>query len=51
MHLQHIKEDGTEYWFARELAAVLDYNKWENFFQSHEHFVSIDLLSGEIKKL
>ena len=29
--IKHIKEDGTEYWFARELALVLDYNKWENF--------------------
>ena len=29
--IKHIKEDGTEYWFARELAIVLDYNKWENF--------------------
>lgn len=30
--IKHIKEDGTEYWSARELATVLDYNKWENFF-------------------
>jgi len=29
--IKYIKEDGTEYWFARELAIVLDYNKWENF--------------------
>ena len=29
--LKQFKEDGTEYWFARELAVVLDYNKWENF--------------------
>ena len=29
--IKHIKEDGIEYWFARELALVLDYNKWENF--------------------
>ena len=29
--IKYTKEDGTEYWFARELAIVLDYNKWENF--------------------
>lgn len=25
------REDGTEYWSARELAVALDYTKWENF--------------------
>lgn len=25
------KEDGTEYWNARELSEVLEYKKWENF--------------------
>lgn len=29
--IKHIKEDGTEYWSARELATALDYSKWENF--------------------
>ncbi|MCL2073426.1 MAG: DNA damage-inducible protein D [Marinilabiliaceae bacterium] len=24
-------ENGNEYWFARELATVLEYSKWENF--------------------
>jgi DNA-damage-inducible protein D len=24
-------EDGTEFWYARELATVLQYTKWENF--------------------
>ena len=24
-------EDGVEFWFARELAPVLEYSKWENF--------------------
>ena len=24
-------EDGNEYWFARELAPILEYSKWENF--------------------
>ena len=26
-----IREDGSEYWPARELAPVLGYAKWENF--------------------
>ncbi|MCR4650520.1 MAG: DNA replication protein DnaD [Lachnospiraceae bacterium] len=28
---KHIRDDGSEYWSARELALVLDYVKWENF--------------------
>jgi DNA-damage-inducible protein D len=27
------KEKGVEYWFARDLQVLLDYNKWENFKQ------------------
>ncbi len=26
-----VREDGSEYWSARELALALDYTKWENF--------------------
>ena len=29
--IKHIRDDGSEYWSARELAPVLDYAKWENF--------------------
>ena len=29
--IKHVRPDGSEYWCARELAVVLDYNKWENF--------------------
>lgn len=29
--IKHIREDGSEYWSARELGTVLDYVKWENF--------------------
>jgi DNA-damage-inducible protein D len=29
--IKQIREDGTEFWSARELATALDYNKWENF--------------------
>ena len=29
--IKKIREDGTEYWYARELSEVLQYKKWENF--------------------
>ncbi len=29
--IKNIKADGSEFWSARDLATVLDYNKWENF--------------------
>ncbi len=29
--IKHIREDGTEYWSARELAIALEYTQWRNF--------------------
>lgn len=29
--LKHVDEDGVEYWLARELQPVLEYDKWSNF--------------------
>jgi DNA-damage-inducible protein D len=29
--IKHIRDDGGEYWFARELSAELDYSQWRNF--------------------
>lgn len=29
--IKHIRNDGSEFWSARELAPALEYNKWENF--------------------
>jgi DNA-damage-inducible protein D len=29
--IKHTREDGSEYWSARELAPILEYSKWENF--------------------
>lgn len=29
--IKNIRDDGTEFWYARDLALVLDYIKWENF--------------------
>ena len=29
--IKHIDENGVEFWYARELMFILEYNKWENF--------------------
>ena len=29
--IKHIDENGIEFWYARELMKILEYNKWENF--------------------
>ena len=29
--IKKIREDGSEYWYARELSNVLDYTEWRNF--------------------
>ena len=29
--IKHVDEDGTEFWYARELQKVLGYSKWQNF--------------------
>ena len=32
-NIKHILEDGTEYWYARELQHVLEYTDWRNFLK------------------
>ena len=29
--IKKVREDGSEFWSARELAPALEYSKWENF--------------------
>ena len=29
--IRHVRDNSNEYWFARELALVLDYTQWRNF--------------------
>lgn len=29
--IKHIREDGSEFWSARELAVALSYTQWRNF--------------------
>ena len=31
--IKHIRDDGSEFWLARELAPALEYNKWEIFIK------------------
>lgn len=31
--IKHTSSEGVEYWYARELAPVLDYLRWENFIK------------------
>lgn len=33
-NVKHIDENGDEFWYARELMKVLEYNKWENFHKA-----------------
>ena len=55
--IKHVDEDGVEFWYARELQAVLDYKEWRKFegvikkaeiscknsgIDSFDHFVGID---------
>lgn len=55
--IRHRTEDGTEFWFARELQQVLEYTEWRNFcavvdraktacknsgFSPDDHFVDIN---------
>ena len=59
--IRHLDESGNEYWLARELAPVLEYNKWQNFIQViekaklaceksgqnvHDHFADISKMVG-----
>ena len=55
--IKHIDENGVDFWYARELQAVLDYKEWRKFenvinkakqacenseISAFEHFVDVD---------
>ena len=59
-NIKHIDENGVEFWYARELMKILEYNKWENFekvinkakdacknsgISVFEHFIDVNKLS------
>lgn len=48
--IMHITEDGTEYWFARELQKLLGYARWENFEKVIEKAKISCKTSGSIEK-
>ena len=31
--IRHVDDEGNEFWLARELAPLLDYQDWRNFMQ------------------
>ena len=58
--IKHIDENGTEFWYARELMNILQYSNWQNFekiidkakiscknsgINVFEHFIDINKLS------
>lgn len=36
-NIEHIDENGNEFWFARELQQVLEYKKWQKFINVIEN--------------
>ena len=43
----HIDEDGDEYWLARDIQVLLDYQKWENFEKAMQRGMSACEQSGQ----
>ena len=31
-NIKHVDDDGNEYWYARELQKVLEYKRWDKFY-------------------
>ena len=31
-NIKHVDDEGTEYWYARELQKVLEYKRWDKFY-------------------
>ncbi len=59
--IKHVRENGTEFWHARELAEVLEYVQWRNFqkviarailacknsgFEVNDHFAEVSKMVG-----
>ena len=38
--IKHTDEYGNEYWKARELQQILDYNAWRYFFSSYREGIN-----------
>ena len=63
--IKHTEESGNEYWFARELAPLLEYVQWRNFskvldrarlacqnsgFKVSDHFIEVNKLIKMLSK-
>ncbi|MBR3163236.1 MAG: DNA damage-inducible protein D [Clostridia bacterium] len=46
--IKRTRDDGTEFWYARELSEVLQYKKWENFMKVIERAKSACLNSNQV---
>lgn len=44
--IKHLSEDGNEFWYARELAAVLEYVQWRNFQKVLDRAILACKISG-----
>lgn len=47
--IKHIDEDGTEFWYARELQEVLEYKEWRNFNKVIEKAKEACIRSGNVE--
>ena len=45
-NIKHIDKNGNEYWLARELMPLLEYNKWERFSNAIEYTKTSCIKSG-----
>ncbi len=45
--IKHISDDGSEFWYARELSIVLDYVQWRNFAKVLERAILACKNSGQ----
>ena len=45
--IKHIDEIGNEYWLARKLMPLLEYNKWENFHKVIKLAMIASKMSGK----
>ena len=46
--IKYVRKDGSEYWSARELAAVLDYSQWRNFQKVIDRAIACENSGHEI---
>jgi DNA-damage-inducible protein D len=48
-NIKHTDENGTEFWYARELQTALEYTEWRNFEKSVKRAKEACLASGFVE--